>query len=174
MTAVAGTVYTAANWNTHIRDNLNATGVGVLSSGMGRYLATTGLGSVAERAGAVGVIATGQSTASATFVDLATVGPTATPATGVRALVVFGAAISNSTAGAGGRVSVALSGSNTQAAADTNSFYAESGLAGDGFQGSWVTVFTPITAGTTTFTLKYRAVGGTATFANRAVSIIPF
>lgn len=175
MTAVATATYTAANWNTYIRDNLNASGVGVVNA-TSRHIATTGVNGVAERVASTSTVISSQSTASATYVDLATIGPAVTVTTGTKAFVMISAEVTTGTAGLGARASVAVSGATTSAAGDANSFLAESGVAGDLFKGSWSTIFDPINAGANTFTLKYRttAGGGTSTFLNRNVSVIPF
>jgi hypothetical protein len=175
MTAVAGVVYAAANWNTYIRDNLNASGVGVLATGVGRYLAGTGVGGVAERAANLATVATSQTTTSTTYVNLTTTGPALAIATGTKAMIAICSAVSNNTAGQGGRVAVDISGATTSAASDTNSFLIESGNISDTFQGTWVTLVTGLTAGSNTFTLKYRVVGsGTCAFANRNIVVVPF
>lgn len=175
MTAVATSTYTAANWNTYIRDNLNATGVGLMTSGIGRHMGTTGTNGIAERTSSVNSVATLQSTTSTTFADLLTTGPALTITTGVNCLVSFGAMALNTTAGLGARVAPALSGATTQAASDTNSTCMESGNASDSFQFTWCTVYAGITAGSNTWTLKYRAVGGgTATYSNRWLALVPF
>jgi hypothetical protein len=174
MTAVAGTAFTAAQFNTYVRDNLNTTAPAVATTA-GRIIVTTGLNSVTERNPDVGFLATSQGTATTTYTDLATVGPTITVTCGVKAMVIIGGGISNSTAGSGGRIGVDLSGANTSAASDTNSFLIESGNASDAFKGTWVTIFSPISVGSTQFRLKYRCVGAaTATFNDRLVAVVPF
>lgn len=146
-----------------------------MTGGVGRHLAVTAVGAVAERTGNVVTVATSQTTTSTTFVDLATVGPAVSVTAGVRALVSIACFMSNGTAGFGGRMGAAVSGATTSAVSDINSYYAESGNAGDGFKGSWTTLYDPITAGSSTWTAKYRAVGGgTVTFSDRVISVIPF
>jgi hypothetical protein len=174
MTAVAGTAFTAAQFNVYVRDNLNTTAPAVATTA-GRLIVTTGLNAVTERNPDVSYLATSQGTATTTYIDLATVGPTITVTAGIKAIVIIGCAISNSTAGSGGRTSVDLTGANTQAAADTNSFLIESGNASDAFKGSWVTIFSPLTPGSTQFRLKYRCVGAaTANFSDRLIAVVPF
>jgi hypothetical protein len=174
MTAVAGTAFTAAQFNVYVRDNLNTTAPAVATTA-GRIIVTTGLNSVTERNPSVTYLGTSQGTATTTFTDLATVGPAVTVTCGTKAMVIIGCTISNSTAGSGGRMGVEVSGAHTAPAADTNSFLAESGNASDAFKGSWVTIFTPITAGSSTFTGKYRCVGAaTANFSERLVAIVPY
>jgi hypothetical protein len=173
MTATVGLAYQAGNWNVHFRDNMLASGVGVLTSGAGRHIATTGTNAVAERTGNVGTVPATQTAISTTFVDLLTPGPAVTVASGPKALISFGADIQNSQAGQGGRVGVAVSGATTIAASDTTSVLAESGNVNDRFQFSLVTAI-DVNTGNNTFTLKYRLVGlGGAIFGNRWLAVVP-
>lgn len=172
-TAVAGTTFTAAIFNA-VRDNLNATGVAA-ASGAGQIIVTTAANAVTQRTPDVAFVGTTQTTASLTYVDLATTGPTVTITTGTKAIVIFGCMLSNNTVGDGARAAIDVSGASTYAASDTNSFLAESGNANDAFQGSWVTIYDPLTGGSNVFKLKYRAVGaGTASFSNRVTAIVPY
>lgn len=175
MTAVANTAFTAAQFNTYVRDNLNTTAPAVATAA-GRLIVTTGLNAVTERVPDVATIGTSQTTTTTTYTDLATVGPAVTVTTGVKALVMLGCMISNTNVGQGGRMSVDLTGSSAIPAADGNSVLAESGNANDAFQGSWTTIYSGgMVAGSNTWTAKYRLVGlGTASFSNRLVAIVPF
>jgi CRP-like cAMP-binding protein len=65
-------------------------------------------------------------------------------------------------------VSFAMSGANTQAASDTNASIA----AGTSRQGAPI-LLTGLTAGSTTFKLKYRVASGTGTFLDRRIAVIP-
>ena len=77
-------------------------------------------------------IATGQTTTSTSYADLATVGPSATVTTGTKALVIFTSYVRNTSTGPGMSVSVAVSGATTLSAADDWRTYFESSLAGYG------------------------------------------
>lgn len=174
MTAVAGTAFTAAQFNTYVRDNLNTTAPAVASAA-GNIIVTTGLNAVTERVPSVGFVVTSQTTTNTSFVDLATVGPTVTVTTGIKCMVTFGCLISNSSVGQGGRMGIDLSGASTQVAADANSILAESGNANDGYKLTWSTIFNPLTPGSNVWKAKYRCAGsGTAAFAERVVAIVPF
>lgn len=174
MTAVANTAFTAAQFNTYVRDNLNTTAPAVATAA-GRLIVTTGLNSVTERVPTVGFTATSQGTATTTYTDLATVGPSITVTSGVKAMVIISCGISNTTAGSGGRAAVDVSGAFTSAASDTNSFLIESGNASDAFKGSWVTIYSPVTVGSSTWLMKYRCVGAaTANFSDRLIAVVPF
>jgi len=131
--------------------------------------------SYAATVGANGsVVATSQGTTSTTYTNLATAGPSASVIIGPsgNAIVTISALISNNTAGAGGYMSFTASG---VASSDSLSISSSSGsLANVGYQqGStfWVTGLTP---GINTFTAQYkRNLAGTATFANRHITVIP-
>ncbi len=173
-TAVAGSVFTAAIFNASVRDNLNVTAVGIATSA-GRLIVTTAAKTVTERNPDTDAIATSQATASLTYVNLATVGPTVTITTGTKAMVILGCASSNSIVGNSGRMGIDLSGATTSAVSDTNSIEVTSGNASDAYQLSWVTIYNPINAGSNTFQAKYKAINaGSASFSNRVVSIMPF
>src|SRR5215471_3152234 len=119
------------------------------------------------------VVATSQNTASTTYVDLGTVGPAVTLETGTQALVTVGATMTNGTINDGAAMSFAVSGATTLAAADANAVYLQNVASGQNFGYSFVSLVTGLTAGSNTFTAKYRAVtGGTATFVNRNIVVV--
>jgi hypothetical protein len=117
-------------------------------------------------------VATSESTSSGSYTDLATAGPAVTvvvPASGKVRIA------QTATCGATqGIVGCALSGANTVAAQDATglAIHAIAGILA--LRHSAVTVMTGLTPGSTTFTLKYRAVGGGAvTFINREINVEP-
>lgn len=175
MTAVTGVVFTASQFNQHVRDNLNTTAPAVATTA-GRILVTTGANAVIERQGDVGYDGTNDTTATTTFTDLSNIGPAVTVTTGTKALYSVGVQASNNTAGLASRAGVAFSGATSSAATDSNSFCMESGNANDACQGSWVTITTSLNAGSNTFTMKYRtsAGGGVSTFDHRLIAVVPF
>lgn len=175
MTATDGNIFTAAQFNQYIRDNLLVT-EGNIAATPGSLLVATATNVLASRTPDVAYLGTFESTTSTTYVDLGTVGPSVTVTTGTKALIMIGAQVANNTAGLGSRVGVDTSGATTTAASDSNSYYAESGNIGDGFQGTWVTINNSLTGGNNTFKLQYRttAGGGTSTFGHRLVAIVPF
>jgi hypothetical protein len=122
------------------------------------------------------VIATAQSTTSATYTDLATVGPAATVVIGANglALVTLSADLQNTTLNAFAAMGFAMSGANTLAASNTNALYNKASVAGNSLRMSYTVLLTGLTPGSTTFTAKYqRIVGGTANFSTREISVIP-
>lgn len=121
------------------------------------------------------VVATGQTTTSTSFTDLATTTDTVTVTIGVNglALVIISSRINNSDSAAGGFVGVALSGANTAAASDANSLNMRNSSGAPDSQTSWIYLATGLSSGSTTFKLKYRVTAGTGTFTNRRITVIP-
>jgi hypothetical protein len=174
MTAVTGSVFTAAQFNLNVRDNLALTAPAAAMTA-GAMIITNGFRLLIERTAIVGYLGDFETTATATYGDLATVGPAATVSSGTKCLVSVGGQVANSISGLGSRICPAVSGATTIATTDANSLGSESGNAGDGYQATFVTQYT-LTGGTNTFTLKYRttAGGGVSTFGHRLVACVPF
>jgi hypothetical protein len=117
-------------------------------------------------------VATGQTTTSATYVDLATVGPSVTVTTGTKALVILTTQLGNDAALGWASMGFAVSGATTLAAAQAT---AVSGRANADFisQMSATYLVTGLTAGSNTFTAKYQRLSlGTSTFTNRVITVI--
>jgi hypothetical protein len=112
-----------------------------------------------------------QSTTSTSYTDLATSGPAVTITTGTRALVIWNTEFYGSTAGRIPMVSPAISGASTVAASNPRaSVFAN--YNSDELKFGNATIFTGLTAGSNTFTLKYRVNSGTANFGNREIIVI--
>jgi hypothetical protein len=114
----------------------------------------------------------GESTASQTYVDLATVGPTATAVIGANgcALVTVTSLHFANAASSDVYHSFAVSGASTQAATDAR------GSSSNGTAGvtcSTTTLVTGLTAGSNVFTSKYRVSANTGTWLNRSISVVP-
>ena len=173
-TWVASADVTAAQFNEQIRDNFNETAPGVASAA-GRLIVTDALNSIAERVPGQDFETASESTASTTYTDLATVGPSVSVATGTEALVIISAVLWNATAGSRAITAYAVSGVTTDAANDTRALMNN---CGDGSNDlgrfSVVNLHTGLTAGTNVFTMKYRASANTASFDNRTITVIPF
>jgi hypothetical protein len=114
-------------------------------------------------------VATSETTTSASYVDLATSGPAVSVTTGTKALVTISAYMQPSTT-ATLRASVAVSGATTVAAADS-ACIRQGQSAGLGSTNARTVLLTGLTAGSNTFTIKYKTDGGTATFDNRGISV---
>ena len=174
LTAVASTTMTAAQWNTFLRDNLNAQGP-TSATASGQLLVTTGFGSLTMRTPGVNFVSTSGTTASASFVELDSDGAQVTITTGNKAMVTIGSGISNSTAGCGGRASIDLAGDTERAADELNVVAGDSGNASDFFKLTWTTIYDPLNPGVQIFGMRYRAAGGgTASFNDRLIAVVPF
>jgi hypothetical protein len=116
---------------------------------------------------------TAQTTASATYVDLATVGPSVTCVTGTTALCMVSSLFNHSVINNTGMISVAVSGATTLAAADARSVFEFEPNVGNSSTLSGLILLTGLTAGSNTFTAKYRTTAATATFTYRTLAVIP-
>ncbi|MER7488708.1 hypothetical protein ABTY20_22945 [Streptomyces sp. NPDC126497] len=172
MTAVAGSVFTAAQFNTFIRDNL-AEVAPAKATTPGGYFTTTATNQIVERTAKIGVDLSTGTTTSTSFTDLDTgPGPSVTVETSNCALVLFSASLQNSSASSA-RVGFDISGATTMAASD-NRGLATFGVASNGILAGNAVFHTDLTAGTNTFTMKYRVAGGTGTFLSRRLHVMPF
>lgn len=170
MTAVSNTVFTAAQFNTHVRDNLNETAP-AKATAAGRIFVTTGVNSIAERPLETAAVSTSETTTSVTYANLATVGPSVTITTGPAAIVWASCFIQNNTAGASSHMSFAVSGATTIASTDVDALRFNAATVGD-FMRAGFTAKVTLTPGSNTFTMQYRVSGGIGTFANRSLTVM--
>lgn len=171
-TAIDGTPFTAAQYNTNIRDNLVETETSRAQT-MSGYCVTVGSNQIAERVGATSVIGTSDTTASAgTYTDLDnTPGPEVTVFTGTMAFVAVSCSLSNSSGNAAW-MSHAVSGATETDAVDSLGIELQSTV---GQKPGAVFLRTDLTPGYNTFTSKYRvSTSGTGTFAARRITVFPF
>lgn len=119
------------------------------------------------------VVATSQSTSSGTYTDLATVGPAVTLTTGTKALVIVSSALWSSSGTLFACMSFAISGATTQAASDTRSLQNSGTGTTAAMQASRAFLVTGLTAGSNTFTCKYRTDSSAlGVFLNRDITVI--
>lgn len=173
MTAVANTTFTAAQFNTHVRDNLNETAP-ALATTAGSHFVADGVNSIAERLSASDAVLTSQTTTSTSYTNLATIGPTVTVDTGPMAIVIVHGSMENSGAGSA-RMAYNVSGATSLAAAD-NRGCGIFGGAGINATHSAVALHsggTALNPGSNTFTAVYRVSSGTGTFLSRRIVVIP-
>lgn len=120
-------------------------------------------------------VLTQQDTTSTAYTDLATAGPSVTLTTGTEAIVTISAILGQGVdSGAVISAGVAVSGASTVAASDSYSLFlnADDFVATSG-NVSLSTTFklTGLTAGSNTFTMKYRTSSSTARFSNRHITV---
>lgn len=175
MTAVSGSVYTAAQFNTFVRDNLNETSPAKATTA-GAYFAVSAPNEIEERIGARDTITTSETTSSSSYTDLATVGPTVTVTTSQFALVLWGAQLTNDTPDITSRVAIDVSGATSNPATDTRALIYDPATSGGFLAASHTVFFDDLTPGSNTFTLKYRVGSGTSTgtFLRRRLIVLPY
>ena len=117
-------------------------------------------------------VLTSQTTTSTSYTDLSTAGPAATLTTGTKALVIFNTFLTASGTGPTVSASVAVSGATTLAASDDWRVTFDVSSGGFGVSLSRTVLFTGLTAGSNTFTVKYKTSSGTATFATRSIVVM--
>ena len=172
MTAVAGATFTAAQFNQYVRDNLNSTAP-ALATAASQIPVSTGANAIAMRTPATASVATSQSTTSSTYTDLTTPGPAITTTTGTIAIILFAAGIATNVTNSLTVCSVAVSGASSVAANDAWGTYVDGSAASNFSRVGVAHVFTGLTAGSNTFTMKYRVGSNTGTFQNREINVIP-
>ncbi len=164
---------TAALLNTELRDNLNETAPGIATNA-GAYFTVDGANSIVERLPQNGVVATNETTTSTSFTNLATAGPAITATTGVAALVIVTANLAGDGAGVFSIMGYQITGASAHDPQDGVALIYESSVADDEMKASFVTLRTDLTAGSNTFTAKYRVTSGTGSFKDRNITVIPF
>lgn len=179
VTWLDGSVLTAAQLNTYLRDNLLETAAAKSShnGGLGGgYFATVAKNAIAERGVTMATLgSTTQTTSSTTYTDLVTKGPGVTTVTGEKALVFFGGAVRHGTAGGQASISVEVNGASDIPADDQWCLYYERAGAINSFT-EWMRsyLFEGLTPGENTFVLKYKtSSGGVAGFASRKLVVLP-
>lgn len=168
-----GAVLTGAQLNL-LRDDLNETAPAKFNAA-GQLFVSTGANAGAARTptGATPIL-TNQSSTSASYTNLTTIGPqVASLTTGTQALVLFGAQMTNNTSGQNCFMSVAVSGATTIGADDAWSLRYQSFGANSRHRGTAYHWFTTLTPGSNTFTAQYRVDAGSGSWLDRSLIVIP-
>lgn len=173
MTFVAGSVLTAAQLNTHLRDNLNETAAAKATSA-GQIFVATGANALAARIPSSNFIVTSETTGSTVYTDLLTAGPAVTVTTGTRALVLSSAFMLNNIATSRCFTSYAVTGATADPATDARAQLFQPESIDRESRSSVARIHSGLTPGSNTFTMKYRVTAGTGTFASRDLSVVPF
>lgn len=174
ITFAAGSTLTAAQLNTYLRDNMLEQGPAIVTA-TGQYLLSDGANSLAAYVPAQSTATADVSTTSSTYVTLGSSTPSVTLTTGTRAIVTIAAGMSQNTDNLACYASYAISGATTTAASDSWSIHVD-GVTGGNFCRFSIMERPALTAGSNTFTMRYNAggSGGTATFRDRQIAVIPF
>lgn len=171
-TFVHGNVLTAAQLNAALRDNMLETMPAKATIPL-QHFVTTATNVITARTISYANVDASEETTSSSYADLATVGPTITATTGTKAFVIYSAGMSTDDSTMRLlSVSVAVSGATTTAAADDVALRLPS-LSDYATQATMAHLFT-LTAGSNTFTMKYKTAGGNTKFYRRQLIVIPF
>lgn len=174
MTAVANTAFTAAQFNTHVRDNLLETMPGKATAGFanGSFAVKSGTNQIAMRTPLVVSVDTQQSSSNTSYGNLSTVGPTITCTTGAGAICFWSASSLNSGSNSS-LMSLQVSGATSFAADDNKALrHRDADSSGEeAFSMSYM--YTTLNPGSNTFQCKYRVIGGTGTWQYRRLIVIP-
>jgi hypothetical protein len=170
MTASPNSVFTAAQFNTFVRDNLLETAPAKVSAA-GQVIVGTGANQIVARTPGYQITSGLDTTTSGTLGDLVGgAGPAVTVTTGTIAQVFLYADMFNSSTFKN-FMGVGVTGASTIAASDANSIsHADTQ---DIRPAGWVWL-TGLTAGSNTFTAKYRVNGGTGSYSDRKILVIPY
>lgn len=174
LTAVLNATLTAAQWNIHIRDNLNETEAAKATT-MGGIMTVSATNQIAERLIKSSALSTANSTTSTSYTNLYSLGPSVNVTTGAKALVMFSAGATNSGLNGQSAVSVGVSGATTIAPIDDWAIIVDGITAGtlsDNFiKRSSAHLFTTLTPGSNTFYMQYKAGSGTGYFYRREIIV---
>jgi hypothetical protein len=171
MTAASGSVLTAAQWNTHVRDNLLETAP-AKATAAGQIFVSTAANAIAARTVNADFVATSETSASTTYTNLATNGPAVTATTSLSAIVAIYANM-QVTGGTAVWMSYGITGATTSAENDNRAIQVAANTVGQRVGGTFFHSAI-LTAGTNTFTAKYRITGsGTGTWVDRRLMVIP-
>lgn len=176
MTAVANAVFTSAQFNTYVRDNLNACETGTVTAAK-QIFVSTGPKALAAYTPAAATVLTSEGITQNTAGNLATVGPSVTVTTGTTAFVHIASRMEVSDAtNVRATASFQVSGATTLSENDHPCQLWWDGVASGnaGAFGSW-THLTTLTPGSNTFKMVYwvSTAGYTATFADRHIIVVP-
>lgn len=166
-------VVTASIMNTHVRDNFNETAPAQVTAAS-QIVVSDGANSLTTRSPVEDEVNTSESTASTSYTDLTTSGPAVTATTGTSALVFYQAQMSNTSSTGINYVSMAISGATTNSANDNRAIiYEQPGASDKDIRMAVYEFATALTAGSNTFTLKYRVSAGTGNFNKRGIAVLP-
>jgi len=172
MTAVAGSTFTAAQFNQYVRDNLNETAP-AKATAASQLFVSTGVNAIVARVPSTASLATNETTTSTSYVNLATPGPSISVATGTIAIVLYACEIANNTNNSLTKCSVEVTGASSVAPSDAWCLSMDGNAANNYSRGAMCHVFTGLTAGTNTFNIKYAVGSNTGSFKNREINVIP-
>lgn len=172
ITFTANSTLAASDLSDMLYDCMNET-MPAKATTPGSYFVSTGVNQIAQRQAAQATVFTSETRTTASFGDLATVGPSVTVNTGTRAVIVITCQLANNTVGQYARVSYQVSGATSISPSFLHALAWQNAGSTQYMACSYVTWQT-LNSGFNTFTMKYYASGGTATFLRRRILVLPF
>lgn len=169
-TFTANSVLTAADLNTYLRDNSLMT-VPSIATTPSSYFIVSALNTIAERVPSSDYVPNSETTTATGYVGLSTVGPTVSVTTGPSAFVFLAANTLNTSTNATW-YSVGITGATTVVASDGTALMMQ-GSSGLGQHTGTAILMRGLNSGINTFTAKYRVSGGTGTFSERRLAVMP-
>lgn len=173
-TAVLNDTLTAAIWNATVRDDMAETEAFNGSGNEGAHFINIAAHSVESAFTNSNVISATENTVATSYGNLATFGPSVNAGTDTSALVFMSAEVSNSSTDSSSRFSFSVIGATTVAPSDDWSCLMDGLTAFSTTRRSVAHRITGLTAGVNTFTMKYLAGSGIASFGKREIVVIPF
>lgn len=170
-TFVDGNVLAASDMNTYVRDNMLET-MPALATGQLRWFVANGANRLVERQLFKEYVDASETTSTTSYTDLNTVGPSISVTTGTRALVFWVSTLSNSTANVSGTIGITVSGATSVAANDNQALIVPLWDALNPKRLGIAELFTGLTAGSNTFTMKYKVSAGNGTFGKRQLIVM--
>lgn len=177
MTFTAATALTAAQLNTHLRDNLmeTETAKAFLPASGASWFCGTGPNAIAQRNITTARVTTTETTTKTDdWADLATPGPAVTVTTSTSALVFMSVNFENNTLNAMTRCNWGVTGKTEREPLDMTELRLDGVPAANPNSYGTVDFITTLTPGVNTFTMKYRVGSGTGTFRYRCLTVMAF
>jgi hypothetical protein len=159
--------YRSSTANTNTRLGIGSTNQVLIVAG---GVPTWGAAPPSSPSSASARVETEQNTTSTSYTDLTTAGPAVTITTGTKALVIL-TTEGFLTSGNVQYMGFAVSGATTISTSDDTALNYQNG-SGNQTRASCVTRLSSLTAGSNTFTAKYKVNGGTGYFAKREIIVI--
>jgi hypothetical protein len=160
--------YRSSTANTNTRLGIGSTGQVLTVAGGVPSWATAG---ASVPANAAARVETEQTTTSTSYTDLTTAGPAVTVTTGTKALVIISCEANNAANNSVSFMAYAVSGATTTAATNDTALYQRRQSASYDAHYSMASVIT-LTAGSNTFTAKYKVDGSTGTWSKREIFVM--
>lgn len=172
MTFVSNNVLTAAQMNTHLRDNLLELAPAKATTNLGSWFISQSPNMIAERLIRTSRVTTNQVTKSTSWTDLTTKGPQVTVTTGQAAIVMLAAQVGNTVLDNSASMAFEISGYTDKDPEEKFSIESDGRAANT--HALWGVTFYvgDLNPGINTFTCKYKAGGEQAEFSNRFIGVL--